>query len=509
MPAPSLEDLRASREDFGLFCELVGMPRTEFQLEAMRLEKRQTVIVAPRQSGKSETLSLRAAWGALRKKNQLVMIVSASENAAIRLLYAVREVFAKPLTQTSLATEPTQSLVTLTNGSRIMSVPASEKQIRGWSVDLLIVDECAFVADDILLSAAIPTTTARPDAKVVLASTPLGDDCAFFTLAMNGMKDDDAHTRTYRWRLKDAPWIHPAVVEAARASLSPLRFQAEYEGEFVTSGNAFFNRNDVLACVADYPMVHEGNGMPAKCGLDWGRMQDAHAIVLAGALHDYGVNGRPVVVVPYLETSRRRYPAQVDEVERIARQWSLEILTETNGVGAAPSDELDVRLGGWMRVRRQASSQRSKEDYYGKLHTLFSRRGIAIPQHEELIRQLLGITARPTSSGGLSIEARKESVHDDLPDGLALAVAQVPKDIEPCPKLDVPEGTEWAETPDGIMVPLPVRTRNAEPDWGSVYLAAVATPSGKPAVERNPWAEVYGKPADDPMEKFRRMKELN
>jgi hypothetical protein len=508
---PSLQDLRAARDDFGLFCELVGKPRTPFQLEAMALEARQTVIVAPRQCGKSESLSLRAAWGALRQPNQLVMIVSASETAAIRLLYTVREAFDHPLLKGSLAEEPTQTRIVLSNGSRILSVPASPKSIRGWSVDLLIVDECAFVDDDVLLSSALPTTTARPDAKVVLASTPWGDAGAFFNLAMQGMQGTSEHTRTYRWKLTDAPWIHPAVVEAARASLPPLRFRAEYEGEFITSGDAYFDRADIMACIADYPLSREGNGMPAACGLDWGRQQDAHAIVLAGALEDYGANPMPVIILPWLETSRRPYGAQVSEVEALAKMWDLEVRTETNGVGAYPSEELERRLGGWTNVKKQGSSQRSKEDYYGRLQVHLAERSIVLPQHEELLRQLTGITATSTPMGGLRIEARQESVHDDLPDGLVLAVSHLPKDMEAISGLEAPEGTEWAETPEGIRVPLPVRTRRAEPDWGNVYAGSMSNAPKVPAEREvpNPWMEVYGNRKPGAVQALHRLKEIS
>lgn len=504
---PTLEDVRAAKDDFGLFCSLVGKPRTPWQIDAMELRKRQTVVVAPRQCGKSESLSLKAAHAALRKPNQLIMIVSASETAAVRLLYAVREAFDHPLLKGSLAEEPTQTRIVLKNGSRILSVPASEKSIRGWSVDLLIVDECAFVADDILLSAALPTTTARPDARVVLASTPWGDAGAFFNLAMQGLSGTDEHTRTYRWKLLDAPWIHPAVVEAARKSLPPLRFRAEYEGEFITSGDAYFDRSDILACTADYPLRADGDRMPASCGLDWGRQQDAHAIVLAGALYDWGVNPHPVVILPWVETSRRPYGAQVSEVEKLAKSWMLDVRTETNGVGAYPSEELMRRLGGWTRVVQQGSSQKSKEDYYGRLHVLMAERGIVIPQHEELLRQLGGITATTTPMGGLRIQARQESLHDDMPDALALAVGHLPSELEPCPVSEPPEDMRWVETPGGIRIPVPVLTRNAEPDWGAVYSGV---PAAAAAVEApNPWAEVYGVKKSGASEALRKLKELS
>lgn len=511
MPTATItrEYVRKFRDDYGFFCQSVGHPRTSFQLDAMRLDCRQTVVVAPRQCGKSESLSLLALWWAFRQSNQLVMVVSASETAAVRLLGTIRDFCTHPLLKDAVVDETMTRLV-LSNGSRILSMPASEKAIRGWSVDLLIVDEAAFIPDDILLSAALPTTTARPDARIVLSSTPWGDAGAFYTMAMTGFDKAVTHTQTFQWRLLDAPWITQATIETARNTLPPLRFRAEYEGEFVISGDAYFSREDILACTADYPLVTEGHGMPVKCGLDWGRQQDAHAIALLGVADDYGVNGEPIVVVPYIETSRRPYAAQVDEVVRLARDWDMEVATETNGVGAYPSEEVQQRVGGWTRVVMQASTQKSKEDAYGRLLARFQARRIVIPRDPELLRQLGGITATATGTGGLRIEARTEGLHDDIPDAMAAAVAMLPRELEPVSPSDVPEGAEWAETSGGVKIPVPIRTRFAEPDWGTVYTTAVATPGPNGtsvAVDPpNPWLAVYGKREQTTADRLRALK---
>jgi len=88
-------------------------------------------------------------------------------------------------------------LVTLDNGSEIRSVPASERAVRGWSVDLLLADEAALTPDDLLLGAALPTTAARPDARVVLASSANLASGSYFDFAMKGEQGDE-HIRTFR-----------------------------------------------------------------------------------------------------------------------------------------------------------------------------------------------------------------------------------------------------------------------------------------------------------------------
>lgn len=466
------EDVRRARDDLGAFASLVDRPLTAWQLAGLRLATWLTVIVAPRQSGKSRALSVLATWHAYRTPRAVVLIVSAGEVGARRLLAEVRSLAGHPLLRGSVVDESTYSVV-LSNGATIRCTPSSERQIRGWAVDLLLVDEAAII-DDELLAAALPTTAARPDARVVMASSPWSDAGPFHATAMRGFAGDPT-VSAFRWKLADCEWISPATIEAARLTLSPLRYLAEFEGEFVGSGDSYFAREDLLACVADYPLRRLGDGAePAVMGLDWGRARDAHAVVLAGLLDDHSVNAGPVVVLPWVETSRRPYGQQVGEVTALAGGWRLgAVISETNGVGAYPSEEL-VRLlqPRGVSVRPVASSQASKEDHYGKLAMLLARREIALPRHDELLRQLGGVVATPTPSGGLRIGARVEALHDDLPDALTLALSALPSPLVAADAVPPPPDLRWVETPEGIRVPVPVRLRQA------LVLAGVSVPEG-------------------------------
>jgi hypothetical protein len=72
---PSRAAVAAARDDLGRFAELAGHRLTDWQLAACRLDRRQTTIVAPRQTGKSWTLSALAVWWAFRRPAQVVLSV--------------------------------------------------------------------------------------------------------------------------------------------------------------------------------------------------------------------------------------------------------------------------------------------------------------------------------------------------------------------------------------------------------------------------------------------------
>lgn len=132
--------------DPGAFAEqLLGAPLWDHQLDLVRSRARYRVVCAGRQVGKSRALAVMALHEAATKRDALVLLVSAGETASRRLLEECAALAgASPLLRGSVMDE-SKSMLVLSNGSRILSVPASIRQIRGWAVDLLILDEAAFV----------------------------------------------------------------------------------------------------------------------------------------------------------------------------------------------------------------------------------------------------------------------------------------------------------------------------------------------------------------------------
>jgi hypothetical protein len=72
-------DVDRSRDDLAAFAKLVGWPLAKWQAASLRLEARTTYVVGPRQSGKSRSAALVAAWRAFREPGHHILIVSASD----------------------------------------------------------------------------------------------------------------------------------------------------------------------------------------------------------------------------------------------------------------------------------------------------------------------------------------------------------------------------------------------------------------------------------------------
>jgi len=288
-----MPDLEQARGDLAAFAAMVGSPLEDWQAAALGLEQRVTTIVAPRQSGKSRALAVLALWSAFRRREQRVLLISAGEEASRRLLGEVRSIATSSSLLVGSVVDEQAGLLTLSNGSEVRSVPASERQIRGWAVDVLLCDEAAMVRDDLLLGAAFPTTAARPDARIVLASSATVASGAFYDHAVRGEQGSE-HARTHRWALGEAWWISPSTIAAARESMTETRFGAEYLGQFASGADALFSREVLARATGDYRIdeLRDLRG-PARLssGVDWGATTNRSALVAVGRLPVPGVFG--------------------------------------------------------------------------------------------------------------------------------------------------------------------------------------------------------------------------
>jgi hypothetical protein len=110
------QDVAEARDSLAAFARLIGWPMEDWQSGALTLEKRQTVLISPRQAGKSRSLSVLALWWAFRKPGQMILVLSAGDVAASRLLRTMRQAAVHPLLASSVVDE-TQHRLILDNGS--------------------------------------------------------------------------------------------------------------------------------------------------------------------------------------------------------------------------------------------------------------------------------------------------------------------------------------------------------------------------------------------------------
>ena len=426
-----MTDLFDPATDAGAFAEqLLQTPLWPHQLDLARSPARYRIVCAGRQVGKSRLLAAVALHTAYTRRNALVLLVSAGETASRRLLEDCASLaLASPLLRGSVLDE-SKSELTLSNGSRVLSVPASARQIRGWPVDLLIVDEAGFV-DSEIWRAAEPAIIARPGSRVILASSPWGGPDHFFRqLWHRGMSAPDAHVSSWHWPSSVSPLVDASLLEQIREREPSDYFAREYEAQWTDSAGAYFSEADLSAAATVTELVPPEDGGELGSvvgGVDWGFARDANALSVIAARAELDDRGRRRFWVPYVvERFGLAYDDWIDELIATARGFTFErLVCETNGVGGMPSQVLAKQMlavGLSDVVEPVVTSARLKEDAFGWARVLLAQGRLELPADPSLLRQLRGLEFEQLAGGGVRIAVPERVGHDDVAMSLCLAL---------------------------------------------------------------------------------------
>jgi hypothetical protein len=122
----------------------------------------------------------------------------------------------------------------LENGSRIVTLPGSEKTIRGFSgTSLLILDEAARVDDELYF--AVRPMLAVSGGALMMLSTPYGKRGVFYEEWTSGRGWE-----RYEVPARECPRISEAFLEEERSSLPPFIYRQEYECSFEDTEDQVF-----------------------------------------------------------------------------------------------------------------------------------------------------------------------------------------------------------------------------------------------------------------------------
>ena len=247
-----------------------------------------------------------------------MLLVSAGEVASRRLLEECAALaLASPLLRGSVLDE-NKSELTLSNGSRILSVPASQRQIRGWPVDLLVIDEAGFI-DHMIWRAAEPAVIARPGSRVILTSSPWGGPDHFYRqLWARGMSSPDAQVESFHWPSTVSPLVDAGLLEQIREREPADYFAREYLAEWTDEAGSYFTEAELSAAATVTEMVGPEDGHllgGVIGGVDWGFARDANALAVLGVRPEPDERGRSRLWVPYVaERFAMAYDDWIDEL---------------------------------------------------------------------------------------------------------------------------------------------------------------------------------------------------
>lgn len=294
------------------------------------------VVKSKRQVGKTtmaENILLKVA---IEHNRTLSCLVEPTLDQARR----VYKEMVKAIDETPVIKRKNDSLLELEliNGSTIIFKSAEQRDnLRGFTVTgILVVDECAFIQDDIF-DILQPTTDVH-SAPILLISTPKLKQGFFYRYYSAGLAGDNPNIVSIDFNQFDTSFLLPKdKLEQYRTMMPKAQFTTEYLGNFLDSDSILFS--NINECVS----TPTQGWNELYVGIDWG----------SGAGGDYtsvcGFNERKeMVFIDYFNDK-----STFEQARYIADLLALNggkvknVLAESNSIGtpmiALLKDELDKR----------------------------------------------------------------------------------------------------------------------------------------------------------------------
>jgi hypothetical protein len=131
-----------------------------------------------RQTGKTTIATLYILWYALFHKSKTIAVLANKASQAEEILLRIKNAYIKlPLWLQQGLVKWNNGEITMENETKIFTGASSSSSVRGKSIDLLLVDEFAFIDDNMaekFMQSVFPTQAAKKDAMMILISTPKG-----------------------------------------------------------------------------------------------------------------------------------------------------------------------------------------------------------------------------------------------------------------------------------------------------------------------------------------------
>ena len=219
-------------------------------------ENRFSIVLAPRQSGKSIAFVVYLLWYAIFKADKNVAILANKEKTAKQLLRRIAlalenlPFFLQPGCKTLNKLE-----IEFSNNSRLFASATSSDSIRGESVNLLYLDEFAFVDnDEEFYTSTYPVITGGKTSKVIITSTANGVGNVFYSIWRKSQQKKNSYA-SFKVRWQDVPGRDEKWKEETISNTSQRQFSQEYGCTFLGSGKTLIDEKTLLTLEGIDPMM--------------------------------------------------------------------------------------------------------------------------------------------------------------------------------------------------------------------------------------------------------------
>lgn len=374
--------------------------------EVFEKEKCNIAVRSGRQAGKSTVISVIAGDYAVKHPNRTVMVIASVERQAFllfeKILMYMEVNYANKIKKGK--DRPTKTRIKLNNGTVIHCLPTglSGAGIRGFTIDLLIADEAAFIPNDVF-TAVTPALAARASkgARIILLSTPFGRS-GYFAESFK-----DSTFKCFHVSSEECPRISKEYLAQMKERMSKREYAQEFLGEFVDELMQFFPDDLIKKCMVLQREKGISRGKDYYLGVDIARMgEDESTFQVLELTGDKKLRHleNQITKQTYLNETTKH----IIEMDKIYDFNKIFIDDEGIGVGVfdylLENDQTKRKVIPINNSKRIIDSDKShttrllKEDLYSNLLTLMERGDIKLLDDPNVFQSLKSVQFDYTSN---------------------------------------------------------------------------------------------------------------
>jgi Terminase large subunit, T4likevirus-type, N-terminal/Terminase RNaseH-like domain len=314
---------------------------------------RRVTVVTSRQAGKTTTAAAVILHYILFNSDKKVALLANKGEAAREILDRIKISYeGLPEFLQQGVKEWNKGNITLENGSIVIAAATSSSAIRGKSINLLYIDEAAFVEGwDEFFASVFPTISSGETTKILFTSTPNGLN-HFYKTCMGAQAD--RNTKDWNgYEYVEVPWqqVPGRGEEWRHETLSAMnfdheKFAQEFECAWLGSSGTLINGATLKTLVAK-PPIEAKDGIKQYYTPQKGHQYVIVADVSRGKGLDYSAfHVIDITSMPYNQvcTYKNNLVTPIDyavEIHRISKLYNdATILVEINDIGGQVADSL-------------------------------------------------------------------------------------------------------------------------------------------------------------------------
>jgi hypothetical protein len=242
---------------------LIGIKLRDYQEKMVKSfhGRRRTIVTTCRRSGKSTSVCGYILWYIIFNNDKTVALLANKGETARELLGLIQLGYKNlPLWIQQGVLEFNKGSFVLENNSRVIASATSSDAIRGYTISLLYIDECAFIDNWEAFSASVlPTITSGKETKIILVSTPFGLNFyhKLWEEALDGTNGyNPIMVKWYEVPGNDEKWYQETLQTLGN---DLVKFAQEYEVEFQGSTNTLIRGDKLKSLVPKQPICTDND----------------------------------------------------------------------------------------------------------------------------------------------------------------------------------------------------------------------------------------------------------